>query len=81
MYLNRRSRMNSTKTPPFVFVAMLIAVCAVGGSGAAQQSSLAASADPRGLVAAYSFDAGAGSTVADAFCLTDTHRCGASGPG
>ena len=62
MFLNRRSQLNRATTPPFMFAALLIAVIIVGGSGAAPTST---ADNASGLVAAYSFDAGSGSTVAD----------------
>ena len=60
MHLTRSVAKKRVVTPPFTLIAMLIAVSLVAGSGAAPGD------EPRaGLVAAYSFDAGSGSTVAD----------------
>src|SRR5215210_615779 len=60
MHRTRYVRQQRVKMPPFTLIAMLIAVSLVAGSGAAPGD------EPRaGLVAAYSFDAGSGSTVAD----------------
>jgi chitodextrinase len=56
------------RTPMLLLLATLVAVFATGGSSAVQAPKLMATAgaSANGIVAAYSFDAGAGSTLADA---------------